>query len=91
MPNYKYECGNCGHSFVEFQAITEPPLVECPSCHVYSLKRLIGQGTGIIFKGTGFYTTDYKKSTEKKDPKVSTETCKTCCNVDKKTTCGGSN
>jgi len=61
MPTYEYECTRCGHRFEEFQSITAEPLKECPKC-TGAVKRLIGAGIGIIFKGSGFYTTDYKKS-----------------------------
>lgn len=60
MPTYEYECTNCGHSFEAFQNITEKPLVKCPKCGK-KIKRLIGTGSGIIFKGSGFYATDYRK------------------------------
>lgn len=62
MPNYKYHCTSCEHIFTEFQTMTADPLIKCPECGKESLKRLIGSGTGLIFKGSGFYTTDYKKS-----------------------------
>lgn len=61
MPTYDYECTNCGHTFEAFQSMTEEPLKECPKCKGV-LKRLIGGGSGLIFKGSGFYITDYKKS-----------------------------
>lgn len=80
MPNYRYECTNCGHAFTEFQGISEPLLTECPSCHQSSLRRLIGGGMGIIFKGSGFYTTDYKNSNRKtaSDKSSSSESCSSC-------------
>ncbi|MDE3058980.1 MAG: zinc ribbon domain-containing protein [Bacteroidota bacterium] len=62
MPTYEYQCKNCNHHFEEWQAITAKPLVECPNCHTPNLVRLIGGGGGMIFKGSGFYLTDYKKS-----------------------------
>ena len=61
MPHYDYQCKKCGHRFEAFQSITDKPLSRCPECKG-SLKRLIGPGAGIIFKGNGFYATDYKKS-----------------------------
>ena len=61
MPTYGYECPTCKHSFDAFQKITADPLKTCPKCG-NALRRLIGGGVGIIFKGSGFYTTDYKKS-----------------------------
>lgn len=59
MPTYEYKCTKCGNLFERFQKITEPPLKECPVCNG-PVKRLIGIGGGIIFKGSGFYTTDYR-------------------------------
>jgi len=76
MPTYDYECQACGHVFEELQTMTDPKLTKCPKCHKKKLSRLIGSGSGMIFKGSGFYETDYKKktapATEKKDsPKPS--------------------
>ena len=62
MPTYDYVCKECGHKFEEFQSITEPTLTQCPQCHMETLQRLIGPGAGLLFKGSGFYLTDYKKS-----------------------------
>lgn len=62
MPTYEYYCGSCGHEFEEFQSIKAEPLKVCPSCGKHSLKRKLGAGAGMLFKGTGFYLTDYKKS-----------------------------
>lgn len=59
MPTYEYECQKCGHHFEEFQSITAKPLSKCPRCNG-KVKRLLGTGSGIIFKGSGFYETDYK-------------------------------
>jgi putative FmdB family regulatory protein len=61
MPTYEYECRSCKHRFEEFQSITDEPLRKCPKCGK-SVRRLFGGGMGIIFKGSGFYTTDYKRS-----------------------------
>ncbi|HTX99109.1 MAG TPA: zinc ribbon domain-containing protein [Bacteroidota bacterium] len=65
MPTYQYQCTKCGHTLEELQSISEPPLVHCPNCQTDSLVRIIGGGTGLIFKGSGFYLTDYKKSSSK--------------------------
>ena len=62
MPTYAYRCSQCGHEFEEFQPITADPLVRCPSCSGDTLARVMGTGSGVIFKGSGFYLTDYKKS-----------------------------
>lgn len=59
MPTYEYECTKCGHGFETFQNMREEPLKECPRCSS-PVKRLLGVGAGIIFKGPGFYATDYK-------------------------------
>ena len=61
MPNYDYECTKCGYNYEVFQQMTAKKLTSCPKCKG-KLKRLIGGGSGIIFKGSGFYQTDYKKS-----------------------------
>lgn len=61
MPTYEYECENCRHAFEEFQAMSDKPLRKCPKCGKLKLLRLIGAGAGIIFKGSGFYETDYKR------------------------------
>ncbi len=60
MPTYEYECGECGHFFEAFQNMSDAPLQDCPECGQKSLRRLIGTGAGIIFKGSGFYCTDYR-------------------------------
>ncbi|MEE8107227.1 MAG: FmdB family zinc ribbon protein [Planctomycetota bacterium] len=62
MPTYDYVCEECGHAFAEFHSMSQDPLVTCPSCEKDALRRLIGAGAGIIFKGSGFYETDYKRS-----------------------------
>jgi putative FmdB family regulatory protein len=61
MPTYDYKCQACGHRFEALQRITEEPLTKCPKCQKNKLKRLIGAGLAVIFKGSGFYTTDYKR------------------------------
>jgi len=61
MPTYEYECRSCKHRFEEFQSITDEPIKKCPKCGK-AVRRLFGGGMGIIFKGSGFYTTDYKRS-----------------------------
>lgn len=61
MPNYNYECSSCGHTLQEFQTMSEKALLLCPKCKKKKLVRLISGGSAVIFKGTGFYETDYKK------------------------------
>ncbi len=73
MPTYEYECKKCGHVFERFQRITETPVSECPEC-CGKVARLPGAGAGIIFKGSGFYATDYRsnsyrRSAEAEKPK----------------------
>jgi putative FmdB family regulatory protein len=65
MPTYEYLCDNCGYEFERFQAITAKVLRKCPKCGKKELKRLIGTGAGVIFKGTGFYQTDYRSESYK--------------------------
>ena len=61
MPTYEYKCDDCGHVFEAFQSMTAERLTECPVCSGH-VRRLIGKGAGIIFKGSGFYETDYKRA-----------------------------
>lgn len=68
MPTYDYKCTNCGHIFELFQSIKEHPITECPKCKG-RVKRLIGTGSGIIFKGRGFYATDYRSKNYKEAAK----------------------
>ena len=65
MPTYEYECLDNGHRFEEFQSITADPLKECPECGG-PVRRLIGAGAGILFKGSGFYQTDYRSPSYRK-------------------------
>jgi putative FmdB family regulatory protein len=66
MPTYDYVCTKCDHAFEVFQSMKDAPLIKCPKCGRKSLKRLMGGGAGLIFKGSGFYETDYKRSSTKK-------------------------
>ncbi|MCC7476233.1 MAG: zinc ribbon domain-containing protein [Pirellulales bacterium] len=73
MPTYDYECDGCGHTFELFQSISEPVKKKCPDCGKLKLRRLFGTGAAVVFKGSGFYQTDYrsesyKKSAEKDKP-----------------------
>ncbi|RMF96865.1 MAG: zinc ribbon domain-containing protein [Planctomycetota bacterium] len=65
MPTYDYHCDACDHEFEEFQSITASPLKKCPACGKRKLRRLIGPGAAILFKGSGFYQTDYRSSSYK--------------------------
>src|SRR5688572_4112842 len=60
MPTYDYKCDACGHQFERFQSITAASIKKCPSCGKNKVRRLIGPGAGLIFKGSGFYITDYR-------------------------------
>jgi len=66
MPTYDYECGKCGHTFDKFQSIKAPAIRKCPSCGKLAVRRLIGAGAGVIFKGSGFYQTDYRSESYRK-------------------------
>lgn len=72
MPTYEYECTSCRHRFEEFQSITAKPLETCPKCG-RKVKRLIGNGGGIIFKGSGFYQTDYRSKEYKEKSKAESQ------------------
>jgi putative FmdB family regulatory protein len=66
MPTYDYECDACGHKLEIFQGINEQALKKCPSCNKNQLRRLFGTGAAIVFKGSGFYQTDYRSDSYKK-------------------------
>jgi putative FmdB family regulatory protein len=66
MPTYDYRCNACGHTFEELQSFSAPVLTKCPACKKNKLERLFGGGGAIIFKGSGFYETDYRRSGDKK-------------------------
>ena len=84
MPTYDYKCESCGYKFEKFQSIKDEPFKNCPKCKG-KIKRLIGAGAGFIFKGSGFYTTDYrskgykekqKEETKSSEPKTSEKSSK---------------
>ena len=66
MPTYDYECDACGHTFEKFQPITARAIRKCPECGKRKVRRLIGAGAGVIFKGSGFYQTDYRSASYRK-------------------------
>ncbi|TLD41296.1 MAG: hypothetical protein JETT_2450 [Candidatus Jettenia ecosi] len=76
MPTYDYRCSECDHSFELFQHITERPIKDCPACGKPKAERVIGAGSAIIFKGSGFYQTDYRSDEYKSKAKKETESAK---------------
>jgi putative FmdB family regulatory protein len=92
MPTYEYECGACGHQFEKYQSMTEKAIKKCPKCGKAKVERLISGGAGILFKGSGFYQTDYRskgyKEAAKKDKPSSPSSacagdCSSCPSVKK--------
>lgn len=69
MPTYEYECTKCGHLFEQFQSIKAEPLKKCPTCKG-RVKRLLSSGSGLLFKGSGFYITDYRSDSYKQGAKA---------------------
>lgn len=67
MPTYDYKCSACGHQWELFQSIKANPIKKCPECGKQKAQRVIGPGAGIIFRGSGFYQTDYRSDSYKKD------------------------
>ena len=99
MPTYEYRCKSCAHEFEKFQGITEKPVRRCPACGRNTVQRLIGTGAGIIFKGSGFYETDYRSKSysegakSESSPPAGSEPCKSGGSVAAKKECaakGGS-
>jgi putative FmdB family regulatory protein len=70
VPTYEYECDACGHRFDEFQSFSEEPLKKCPACKKSKLRRLFGTGAAVLFKGSGFYETDYRSDSYKQAAKA---------------------
>jgi putative FmdB family regulatory protein len=76
MPTYDYLCASCNHTFEKFESMSANPSKKCPECGKLKLKRLIGAGAGVIFKGSGFYETDYRSESYKTDKKNAKDTPK---------------
>jgi putative FmdB family regulatory protein len=82
MPTYEYACNACGENFELYQPITARPVRKCPACGELRAKRLLGAGAGIIFRGSGFYETDYRSAEYKAKAKAETEKATTTSTVD---------
>ncbi|MDF7826191.1 zinc ribbon domain-containing protein [Pontiellaceae bacterium B12227] len=82
MPTYDYKCKDCGHHFEAFHSMSADPLTDCPECEG-QVERQIGMGAGVLFKGSGFYETDYRSSGYKKD-KASDKPAKSAPKKDEK-------
>lgn len=76
MPTYEYHCDACEHNFDEFQSINDKPLKKCPKCGKSKLRRVFGTGAAILFKGSGFYQTDYRSESYKAAAKAEQESAK---------------
>jgi putative FmdB family regulatory protein len=77
MPTYDYRCDGCGHEFEVFQSISADQLRKCPECGKPKLKRLMGGGAAIVFKGSGFYQTDYRSESYKKSAQAESPAAET--------------
>lgn len=73
MPTYEYHCDGCNHDFDEFQSMKDEPLKKCPKCKKNKLRRLFGTGAALLFKGSGFYETDYRSESYKAAAKAEAE------------------
>jgi len=73
MPTYEYACSDCDHAFEAFQSITAKPIRKCPECGKRKVERLISGGAGLLFKGSGFYITDYRSDSYKQAAKKDSE------------------
>jgi putative FmdB family regulatory protein len=83
MPTYEYECGACEHRFEKYQSMNDKPIKKCPKCGKAKVRRIISGGAGVLFKGSGFYQTDYRskgyKESAKKDvPQKDTSSAPPC-------------
>jgi putative FmdB family regulatory protein len=82
MPTYEYKCDACGHAFEKFQPMSSAPIRRCPKCGRNRVRRLIGTGAGLIFKGSGFYITDYRDPSYKEKAKAESGDAKPSENKD---------
>jgi putative FmdB family regulatory protein len=80
MPTYEYVCDACEHNFDEFQSINDAPLKKCPKCKKQKLRRVFGTGAAILFRGSGFYQTDYRSESYKAGAKADSENTKPSTN-----------
>ena len=76
MPTYEYVCDACGHNFDELQNFSDEPLTKCPKCKKKKLRRLFGTGAALLFKGSGFYETDYRSDSYKTAAKAESDSAK---------------
>ena len=93
MPTYEYVCDHCDHHFDEFQSMSEPHLKKCPQCKKPKLRRLFGTGAAVLFKGSGFYETDYRSESYKNAAKAEQDSAKPAATngtTDTKSTADGS-
>jgi putative FmdB family regulatory protein len=88
MPTYEYECDGCNHRFEEFQSMKDQALKDCPQCKAPKLRRLFGTGAAILFKGSGFYETDYRSESYKSAAKADAESGKPAAKTDTATPTG---
>ena len=85
MPTYDYKCQSCDHAFELFQQMSAPVKKKCPECGKLKLKRLIGAGSAVVFKGSGFYETDYRSDSYKKGAEAAKQSSKPKSDDKKKT------
>ena len=90
MPTYDYKCDACGNAFEQFQSMSSAPIRKCPKCGKLKVKRLIGTGAGLIFKGSGFYITDYRDQSYKDKAKAESGSADGASKTEKSETSGGS-
>src|SRR2546421_5716738 len=89
MPTYDYKCKACGHEFELYQSMTESSKRKCPACGKNALERLIGTGAAVIFKGSGFYQTDYRSESYKKSAESDKKSAEPASSSDKPKTDAG--